>query len=452
MRTILKNATLITMDAGRRVLPDHVLVIEGNRITAICRPTDWLPKAGDEVIDLRGHLILPGLVNTHVHVVQQLARGLSDDVDILTWLHKRIWPYESNLSEQDSYVSTLLTSVEQIRNGVTTMADAGLHHAAASVRAVVESGLRADLCYSIMDEGEGLPKSWQISTDECIARQEEAFAAWHGYHDGRIRWFFGLRTLMNNSDELVRRTHEAARRLGTRIHMHVAEGPAETDIITASRGTTTVRHLHNLGLLGPDLLAVHCVSVDEEERALFRKHDVKVSHNPAAALRVMGLAPISEYVEDGICVSIATDGAPSNCRNSLVDEMYLAAVLQKGRRVDPSAMPATQVLAMVTIDAARCLGLENEIGSLEIGKRADLCVINPRTPEMLPLHDPISNLVFSMKPENVVHTMADGIWLMRDRKLTQIDLDALLTEAQGRADAIRTRAGIQLPKRFNWVS
>ena len=233
--------------------------------------------------------------------------------------------------------------------------------------------------------------------------------------------------------------------------MHVAEGPAEHEVITASRGTTTVRHLHRLGLLGPKFLAVHCQGLDEEEMDLFVENDVKVSHNPAAALRVMGLSPIVEMVDKGITVSIATDGAPSNCRNSLIDEIFLAAVLQKGRKQDSRVMPAEKILEMITIDAARCVGLEKEIGSIEIGKKADLCVINPLSPEMQPMHDPISNMVFSMKPHNIESTMCNGVWLMRDRNLTQIDLDALLEEAARRAVEIRERAGIKLPQRFNWV-
>ncbi len=450
-RTSLKNAPIITMDPDRRVLTNHVLIVEGDSIKEIVPSSKWAPSPEEDVIDLRGRYILPGLINSHVHVVQQLARGLSDDVDILTWLHDRIWPYESNLHPEDSYINTLMTGVEQIRNGVTTMCDAGMHHPEATVRGISELGMRSQLCYSIMDCGDGLPEAWQLTPDQCISIQEAAHQRFNGAAEGRVQWFLGLRTLMNNSDELVEKTVASAEKLDTWVHMHVAEGPAEHEIITASRGTTTVRHLHRLGLLGPRFLAVHCQGLDEEEMDLFVENDVKVSHNPAAALRVMGLSPIVEMVDKGITVSIATDGAPSNCRNSLIDEIFLAAVLQKGRKQDSRVMPAEKILEMITIDAARCVGLEKEIGSIETGKMADLCVINPLSPEMQPMHDPISNMVFSMKPHNIESTMCNGVWLMRDRNLTQIDLDALLEEAARRAAEIRERAGIKLPKRFNWV-
>jgi 5-methylthioadenosine/S-adenosylhomocysteine deaminase len=449
-RIILHHGLVITMDPQRRVLPDHTVVTKGDRIEAIVPAAQFKPRPGDEIYNAGGKYVLPGLINSHVHTVQHLGRGLADDVDILTWLHDRIWPYESNLEPEDSYINTLHCGLEQLANGVTTMADAGIHHAEPTVRAVKELGMRATLCYSIMDHGEGLPKNWQISTEECLRKQIEAFNRYHGSLGGKLQWWFGLRTILNNSDPLIKKTVKAARELDTWVHMHVAEASEEIEYAQATRGTTTVRHLRKLGLLGPKFLAVHCVYLDEEEMDLFKKYDVKVSHNPAAALRVMGLAKIVEMVNKGIPVSIATDGAPSNCRNALIDEMYLAAVVQKGRLHDPSAMPATKVLEMVTIDAARTIGMEKEIGSIEIGKKADLAVIDPFTAAMLPVHDPISNLVFSAKPDNVESTLAGGKWVYYKRKYPHLDARAILKESQKRADAVRLRAGIRLPKRFNW--
>jgi len=449
-RIAIRNGTVVTMDPQRRVLADHVVIIEGDIIAELKPAADWTPQLGDEIVEARGRYVLPGLVNSHVHTVQHLGRGLSDDVDILTWLHKRIWPYESNLIAEESYISTLLFGLEQIANGTTTVADAGVQHAAATVQAVNELGIRAALCHSIMDEGEGLPSTWQKTASECIALQEEEFHHFHGAAGGRVRWWLGLRTLMNNSDDLIRQTAEAAKQLGAWIHMHVAEAEAEIDYCQKTRGTTTVRHLDRLGLLGPNLLAVHCVYLDPEEIGLLQEREVKVSHNPAAALRVMGLPKIVELLEAGVTVGLGTDGAPSNCRNSMIDEMWLTALVQKGRLRNPAAMPAQDVLEMATIQSARCIGWEDEVGSIEVGKKADLCIINPHTPNMQPVHDPISNMVFSMKTENVESTMCGGVWLMRDRHFTQIDVEEILREARDRAASVRKRARIELPERFNW--
>ncbi len=449
-RIILRNGTIVTMDPQRRVLTGHVLVVDGSRIAAITPQSEWIPQPGDDIADVRGRFILPGFVNSHVHTVQHLSRGLSDDVDILTWLHDRIWPYESNLTEEDSYISTLLFGIEQIANGVTTVADAGVQHAGGTVRAINELGIRAALCHSIMDEGEGLPPAWQLSTEDCIALQEDEFRKYNGAVDGRVRWWFGLRTLLNNSDNLILKTVEAANRHAAWIHMHVAEAWEEVEYCKQTRGTSTVRHLARLGALGHNLLAVHVVYVEPDEIELLHDYDVKVSHNPAAALRVMGLPKIVEMLERGVTVGLGTDGAPSNCRNSIIDEMWLTSLLQKGRLRNPSAMPAQQVLEMATIQSARCIGWNDDVGSIEVGKKADLVVLNPNTPNMLPLHDPISNMVFSMKTENVESTLCDGVWLLRDRKYTQIDVEAVLQEVRERAAAIRKRAGIVLPRRFNW--
>ncbi|MFQ3670582.1 MAG: amidohydrolase [Verrucomicrobiia bacterium] len=447
-RLILEDGLVVTMDREERVLRGWSVVIEGGKFQQIA-PKGRIKKAdGDRVESMEGKVILPGLINSHVHTVQQLARGLADDVDILTWLHGRIWPYESSLKPEESYLATLLCGVEQIRNGVTSMADAGIHHSEATVRAVEELGLRASLCYSIMDMGEGLPSAWRWSVQRCVEEQEAAYRQFHGAAGGKVEWWLGLRTLMNNSDELVRATVALADRLGTKVHMHVAEAWQEKEIIGKRTGTTTVRHLDRLGLLGPGLLAVHCVYLDAEEMSLMAERGVKVSHNPAAALRVMGLPPVVELREAGVTVSIATDGAPSNCRNSLIDEMFLAALVQKGRCRNPEVMPATEVLKMVTIDAARCLGWEDRVGSIEVGKEADLCVIQPATVNMVPNHDPISNLVFSMKTRNVEGTMVGGRWLMRGGRLVRGSEQAWIEEAERLAPIIRRRAGIRLPDRM----
>jgi 5-methylthioadenosine/S-adenosylhomocysteine deaminase len=440
------------MDPQRRVLPDHTVAVSGDRIVEISPSPGFRARPGDQVYSARGRYVLPGLINTHVHTVQHLGRGLADDVDILTWLHQRIWPYESNLDEEDSYINTLHCGLEQLANGVTTVADAGIHHPEPTLRALKELGLRATLCYSTMDHGEGLPENWRLDAGQCMQRQNKAFDRYHGALGGRVRWWYGLRTIFNNSDDLIRRTASAAKERDTWVHMHVAEAAEEIAYARATRGTSTVRHLRDLGLLGPRLLAAHCVHVDDEEIGLLKDHGVKVSHNPAASLRVMGLARIAEMVDRGVTVSIATDGAPSNCRNSLIDEMYLAAVVQKGRTGNPAAMPATRVIEMVTIDAARSLGWEDEIGSIEKGKRADLAVIDPHTAAMLPVHDPISNLVFSAKPDNVESTLAGGKWVYLKRRYPHLDARSILRQSQRRADAVRRRAGIRLPPRFNWAS
>ena len=451
--TLLANAIVVTMDSERRLYPDGAVLVENDRIARVGRSAEMITAAGAEAehVDLRGRIILPGLINTHVHTSQQLGRGLGDDVDLLTWLHKRIWPYESQLTEADSYISTLLCGIELIRSGVTCFAEPGGQFVDGMGRAVTELGIRGILARSTMDMGEGLPVGWNETTDQALARQIEALERWHNQAGGRIRVWFGLRTIFNNSDVLIQRTKALADRYGVGIHMHVAEIKEEVEFARATRGATTVTHLHRLGALGSNLLAVHCVWLSDDEIRLFAEHDVKVSHNPAAAMRVLGFARVPEMIKAGVCVSLGTDGAPCNNRMTLVDEMWLAWLIHKGRLLDPTTLPAQDVLAMATCDGARALLWQDEIGSLEPGKKADLVVVNPNSATMLPLHDPVANLVSAMRSDNVESVMVDGRWIMRERALLTIDEAAIIEEAKRRAMAIIERAGIQLPDRFKTV-
>ena len=256
---------------------------------------------------------MPGLVNTHVHLSQQLGRGIADDVVLLTWLRERVWPYESSFNYEDSLISSLGCCVELIKTGCTTFLEAGGQFVDAMAEAVEKCGLRACLCKSTMDEGEGLPKVWQKTAKEELDEQEKLFLKYNNTADGRIKIWFGLRTIFNNSDELIVGTKKLADKYNTGIHMHVLEVKDEMDYTRAVKGETTVEHLYKLGALGPNLVAAHVVWLTEREIDLFRLYDVKASHNPAAAMKVvLGFARIPEMIEKGITVGIGTDGAPSN--------------------------------------------------------------------------------------------------------------------------------------------
>lgn len=447
-QTLLKNAYIVTMDEHEQVYAKGSVLIQDDRIAAVGDVDPQSVRADAQTFDCTGKIILPGLINTHVHTSQQLGRGLGDDVNLLTWLHERTFPYESSLTPEDSYVSTLLTCIEQIRAGVTSFAEPGGQFVKSMARAVSQAGLRAKLAKSSMDSGEGLPKIWQRTTDEELDQQVQDLEALHNSADGRVQVWFGLRTIFNNSDDLIVRTKELADHYDVGVHMHVAEVKEEVEYCKSLHGVGTVRHLEDLGVLDSNFLAVHTVWLDDEEVALFAKRNVKVSHNPAAAMRVLGFAKVPKMLDAGICVTIGTDGAPSNNRMDLIDEMWLTSLIHKGWRLDPTVMKAQDILRMVTTNGARALLDEENIGSLAVGKKADLIVINPASAGMFPLHDPIANLVTSMHSSNVESTMCDGKWLMKDRTILTIDEAAILREAQQRADAIRKRAGIQLRNRF----
>jgi len=451
-QVFLKNAYLVTMDASERVFELGDVLVEYDRLLAVGEVSSSLVHPDAQVIDCTGKIIMPGLVNTHVHTSQQLGRGLGDDVDLLTWLHERTFPYESNLTEEDSYVSTLLCCIEQIRAGVTSFAEPGGQFVKSMARGVTQAGVRAKLAKSSMDCGEGLPNIWQRTTEQELEQQVADLEDLHGSADGRVQVWFGLRTLFNNSDKLILRTKELADHYGVGVHMHVAEVKEEVEYCKSLHGVGTVQHLEDLGVLDKNFLAVHTVWMTNDEVDLFAKRDVKVSHNPAAAMRVLGFAKIPQMLRKGICVTIGTDGAPSNNRMDLVDEMWLTSLIHKGWRLDPTVVKAQEILRMVTSSGAKALLDEDTIGSLEVGKKADLIVVNPASAGMYPLHDRVANLVTSMHSSNIESTMCDGKWLMKDRVLLTIDEHAVLSEAQARAESIRNRAGILLPPRFPIVA
>lgn len=460
---ILHNGLIVTMDDELRVFRKGGIVIENDRIVAIGQSLDIVTQyssSSQEIIDLNGQFLLPGLINTHVHTSQQLARGIADDVDLLTWLHHRIWPYESNMTEEDSYISTLLCGIELIHSGVTCFAEAGGQHVPGMAKAVELLGLRACLTESIMDSGDGLPSSWGIRTaDECIQSQKELHKKHHNTADGRIRIWLGIRQIMNSTDRLLLETRDTAKELQTGIHMHVAEIPFENDLVMQTREVDhgTVTYLEKIKFLTSNLLAAHSVWVNENEIRFLSNSGVKVSHCPAAAMRMLGFAPIKEMIDADVCVSLGTDGAPSNNRMSIVDEMYLASLINKGREVykngttDPTALPAESILKMATVNGAKAVLWDNEIGSLEVGKKADLIVINPSSWSMVPIHDCISSLVYCLRSENIDSVMCNGRWIMKNQKIMNVDEGEIISMAKHGSAQLLKRAGIQIPNRMKLI-
>lgn len=447
-QTLLKNGYIVTMGANETVYDGGSVLVDEDKIIAVGKVDPQLIKPDAEVIELNGKYVLPGFVNTHVHTSQQLSRGVGDDIPFLNWLHDRMWPFESNMTPEDSYVSTLMCCLEQIKSGVTSFAEPGGQFVGGMAKAVAEAGLRAKLAKSVMDCGVGLPEVWVCTADQELDQQLEDMKKYHNTADGRVQVWFGLRTIFNNTDDLILRTKELADQHGVGIHMHVAEAKSEIDYTMELYGEPTVTHLNKLGVLDKNLLAVHTVWLTNEEIQMFKEHDVKVSHNPASAMRVLGFAKIPRMLDEGICVTIGTDGASSSNRMDMVDEMWLTSLIHKGWRLDSTVVPSQDVLRMATINGARALLDDKLYGSLEVGKKADLIVIDPHGPSMMPVNDKIAALVTAMHSNNIQSTMCNGKWLMRDRKVLTLDEDAIIAQATEHANAIYSRAGIKIPNRF----
>ncbi|CEI72145.1 MULTISPECIES: amidohydrolase [Romboutsia] len=449
---LIKNAYLITMNGQREVYENGKLLIEDNKIKAVGNFDESIVSSGAEVYDAKGKILMPGLVNTHVHLSQQLGRGIADDVNLLTWLRERVWPYESSFDYEDSLISSTACCIELIRSGVTTFLESGGQYVDAMVEAVNKTGIRACLAKSVMDEGEGLPKAFDKAAQEELDTQEELYNKYNNTSNERVKIWFALRTIFNNSDELILKTKQLADKYKTGIHMHVAEIEDEVEFAKLRAGLTTVEHLNKLGVLDKNLLAVHTVWLTEREIELFRFYDVKVSHNPAAAMKVvLGFASVPEMLEKGIPVSIGTDGAPSNNRMDMMRDMYLTSLIHKGRTLNPEVVNAETVLEMATINGAKCALLEKEIGSLEVGKKADMIILNPNTIHSLPMHNPIGNIVYSMSSENIESTICDGKWLMKEKEILVLDEVELLEKVKNQAEKIRKKANINLTTNFKVI-
>ena len=303
--------------------------------------------------------------------------------------------------------------------------------------------------FSIPDIIDGITEYCQEIDYQILLTNMRLFKKYNDTADGRIKIWFGLRTIFNNSDELIKGTKTLADKYNTGIHMHVLEVKEEMDYTRATRGETTVEHMNRLGALGPNLVAAHTVWLTEREIDLFRLYDVKVSHNPGAAMKVvLGFAKIPEMLEKGIAVSIGTDGAPSNNRMDMMRDMYLTSLIHKGRTLNPKTVSAEQVLEMATINGARCALMEKEIGSLEVGKKADLIILNPDTIHSLPVIDPVANIVYAMSSENVESNMCNGKWLMKNREILFLDEKDLLEKVKIQNKKVMDKAGIVIPDRF----
>lgn len=446
---LIKNAYIITMNERREILKNGSILIEDTIIKSIGKVDESLLKEDIEIFDAKGKIIMPGFINTHVHLSQQLGRGIADDVTLLSWLRERVWPYESVIDYNRSYLSSLACCVELIKSGTTTFLEAGGQVVEAMVEAVKQSGIRGILSKSVMDIGEGLPEKWKKTADEEIEIQRELFKKYNNSVEGRVKIWLGLRTIFNLSDELIVKTKALADELNTGIHMHIAEIKEENEFSKKRKGFSTVQHLNGLGVLGKNLLAVHSVWFDEKDMELIKQYDVKISHNPGAAMKVvLGFALIPEMLEKGIIVSIGTDGAPSNNRMDMMREIYLTSLIHKGRTLNPRVVQAEEVLEMATINGAKSALLDDEIGSLECGKKADLIVLNMDTIHTVPVYDVVGNIVYSMSSENVEATMCNGKWLMKDRKILFLDEEELLQKIKKVSKTIQQEIDLKIEKRF----
>ena len=379
----------------------------------------------DKIIDAEGKILLPGLVNTHTHLSMTLFRGLADDLSLDSWLNDHIWPMEANLNGDYCYIGALLGAVELIKSGTTTFSDMYFYMEDVA-RAVEEAGIRAVLSYGMIDFGDAERRENEIKENLTL------FENCNGMADGRIKVFFGPHSPYTASEELLVKVRELADEYGMGIHIHVSETQKEINDVSEEKGLRPFEYLDKIGLLGPDVVAAHSVWLSDEEIEIIKKNDVKVSHNPCSNMKLAsGIAPVSKLIENGVCVSIGTDGASSNNNLDLIEELKTASLLQKVSTLDPKVLTSDEAIAMGTINGARTLGLEDEIGSIEVGKKADIILIDTNCANMVPDSSSLSsNVIYSANGSNVDTTICNGKILMENKKLTVLNEQEIYDKAK----------------------
>jgi len=424
---IVSGATVVTMDAKRAIYEDGSVAVKGDSIVAVGPRGEIESKyKGLQTIDGKGKLVLPGFVNGHTHVPMTLFRGLHDDVTLNDWLYKYIFPAEAkNVNEEFVRWGTRLAAAEQIRAGVTTFADM-YYFEDAVAEETKAAGMRGVLGETFID----FPAPDNKSEAEMLAYTERFLKKWQG--DPLIHAAPAPHSIYTCSKKTLQDAAALARKYNAPILIHVAEMKKEWEDSQKQNGMSPVQYLEKIGVLGPDIVAAHCIFVDEADRKLLAERHVGCVHNPSSNMMLAsGVSPVPEMRAAGIAVGLGTDGpAGSNNDLDLMEEMDLAAKLAKITKMDPLALNAKAVVEMATIDGARALHMEKEIGSLETGKKADLVLIGLDAPNAVPLYDIYAQLAYALKGSDVETVVIGGRVVMRARKLLTVKEEEVLQKAR----------------------
>jgi len=436
---LIKNGTIVTMDADNSIVRGDLLIRDG-RIASVGEQ-----KTGDaeQVIEASGCAVLPGFVQTHIHLCQTLFRGAADDLSLIDWLKKRIWPMEAAHTPESIRASAQLGIAELIKGGTTcALTMETVRHTEEVLRVVEETGFRATVGKCMMDKGDDLPPELHEQTRASLDESLKLIDEWHGKADGRIRCCFAPRFAVSCTRELLSEVAKLARERGVMIHTHASENKSECEMVERETGMRNVAYLSWLGIADKHVVLAHCIHLDEQEMKTLSRTKTNVAHCPSSNLKLgSGIAPVAEMLDREIPVSLGADGAPCNNRLDMLTEMRTAALLQKALH-GPEVVPADRVLQMATIDGARALSLADEIGSLEVGKRADVIIVDLKRLHSAPETDVISSLVYSAQGSDVRTTIIDGRIVMRDGELTTLNEADVIDKANRQAEALSRRADI----------
>lgn len=430
MDVIIKDALIVTMDGQRRVLKNHSIAIENGEIVEI---SGEIKGEAEYIINGRRRLVMPGLINAHTHLAMTLFRGTADDVPLMKWLREEIWPIENNLNAQNIRAGSLLGILEMIKSGTTCFNDMYWFMDEVA-KCVDESGIRAVLSTPLLDV---------MGPEQRTKLLKEGEASIKRYRShGRITPFLGPHAPYTCSEELLLKTKELAGRYKTGIHIHVSETEEEVQNSEKDKGAKPFEYLNDIEFLGENVIAAHSVWVSDDEMEILKKENVKICHNPISNMKLgAGVAPIPRYLERGITISLGTDGAASNNNLDMFGDMKTCALLHKSHNSDASVVPASKVLEFATINGAKALGLGDKIGSIEVGKRADVIMLDMQGSALVPMTNPISHLVYSAQGCDVETVIVDGKIVMEDRQMKTLDENGVIEFAREQAKDLFERSG-----------
>ena len=438
--SIVTGGIVVTMDNGRHIYEDGAVVVRGDAIVAVGPRADLEARyQARQTIEARNKLVLPGFINGHTHVPMTLFRGLHDDVTLADWLYKYIFPAEAkNVTETFVRWGTRLAAAEQIRSGVTTFADM-YYFEDAVAEETKKAGMRGVLGETFID----FPAPDNKSEAAMLEYTGNFLRKWQG--DPLIHAAVAPHSIYTCSQKTLQDASALARKYHAPILIHVAEMKKEWDDSEKQNGMSPVQYLDKIGVLGPDVVAAHCIFVDEADRKLLAQHRVGCVHNPSSNMMIAsGVSPVPEMRTAGIAVGLGTDGpAGSNNDLDLMEEIDLAAKLAKITKMNPLALNAQAAVEMATIDGARALHMENEIGSLEKGKKADLILVGLDSPNAVPMYDVYAQIAYSLKASDVETVMIAGQIVMRDRKLLTVNEQEVVAKAREYKKSVAASLGMQ---------
>ena len=423
MNILIKNTTLITLNDKKEVVENIDIAIVEDKIKYIGNIDDsFIP---DEVLDGTNKITMPGLINTHTHIPMSLFRNYADDLPFWEWLHDRILPLEKNLTGDHVYWGSMLSIAEMIKSGITSFVD--MYFFVEDIaKAVEETGIRSFLSLSVTDGEENIEKGL-VETKKFIKNFDNR-------SNGRINVRIAPHAPYSCSDEFLKRLTELSHKFDKGINIHVSESEKEVEDSLDKFGKTPVERLNDLGMLDAKTLAVHCVHLSDRDIEIFKEKNISVSNNPGSNLKLgNGFARINDLLDNDINVSLGTDGSASNNNLNMFEEMTIASLINKVLDKNPEAVPAYKALEMATINGARAINTETEIGSIEIDKKADIILIDLNKPHFYPRYNPVASLVYSAQASDVDTVIVNGDILMKDGKLLTIDIEDVMKNAEIKA-------------------